>query len=547
LTRIALLSASAVLGLVAQPVAAQQASLVVSGSANTTYQRRYNWELTKQVKSVAVQNGAGTVTWTVAAIRTTGPTTFSVGGNLRITNGGSAPATLGNIVVNLQRANKVKIGGKNVPWVSVAACVANASAGSAATSASILAAASQENAAGNAAIGPGNYTVSGPVGTFTETPGSGALEFKDADNNSLFSLVPQPSLAAGATVDLEYEAEFDSTALPSVGTGLRVELLVTFGNAGRRGGGGASAGSVDIDGDGAVDPDEANIRTVPARAEVGATPGVANEAYATATVADLLPGALATTGSVTLTNPVGFGSGLISGSTWFDVAVDVQATTNGATVRNTVTLTSPGVGDLPPLNLNASATAELGLVGGFRDNDYCVYTNAGFGVGGAQAPLLAEHFATLFPEGMEIGVPGEDGFSVLLDSVAAVQAFLATTGAPGPLVNDQFNPTSSSAGSLGSQIATLKLNVALGDQGITPGDFGDLYYVKPGDALHGRKVRSILRLAEIALGTNELPDDHTFATLLELLENLNTRTFQNCQVGPFSSFLSRFPPDPRIP
>lgn len=54
--------------------------------------------------------------------------------------------------------------------MSLAANVANATVGDAATSANIVAGASQENAATNAAWGIGNYAVAGAKGTFTETP-----------------------------------------------------------------------------------------------------------------------------------------------------------------------------------------------------------------------------------------------------------------------------------------------------------------------------------------------------------------------------------------
>jgi hypothetical protein len=59
-----------------------------------------------------------------------------------------------------------------------------------------VAAASQENAATNAAWGTDNYTVTGRQGTFVETAGSGKLEFTDASDSTLFSLVPQPEIPA---------------------------------------------------------------------------------------------------------------------------------------------------------------------------------------------------------------------------------------------------------------------------------------------------------------------------------------------------------------
>ena len=96
-----------------------------------------------------------------------------------------------------------------------------------------------------------NYTVSGQKGTFNETIGSsGTLSFTDADANTLFALTPSFNLAAGATQNLLFEAHFDNTALGiPVGASLRAEILVTFGGAGARGGGNASASNIDVNGD----------------------------------------------------------------------------------------------------------------------------------------------------------------------------------------------------------------------------------------------------------------------------------------------------------
>jgi len=53
-------------------------------------------------------------------------------------------------------AEQPKIRGKNVPWVSIAADVANAEDGNGATSANIVAAGSAESQPFNAAFGPPN-------------------------------------------------------------------------------------------------------------------------------------------------------------------------------------------------------------------------------------------------------------------------------------------------------------------------------------------------------------------------------------------------------
>src|SRR5215510_8511398 len=75
------------------------------------YTHQNNWTLTKEVTNTNVVNGVGTVTWTIAATNSSGATSFTVHGTLTVTNTGTAPATIGNIVVNLQKPNSPKKGG----------------------------------------------------------------------------------------------------------------------------------------------------------------------------------------------------------------------------------------------------------------------------------------------------------------------------------------------------------------------------------------------------------------------------------------------------
>src|SRR5262249_50287311 len=223
-----LVAALAVMAIGPTGAFAQQASITLTNcDAKYCYTHDNTWDLTKTADDSAVDQttGTGTVTWTINATKdTSAAATFTVHGGLTVTNTGSAPATIGNIVVNLQKPNSPKQG-SNASHVSIAADVANATNGDAATSANIVAAASQENAATNAAWGTNNYTVSGAQGTFTETACSGKLEFTDASNNTLFSLVPQPVIPVGGSVSLLYHAEFKTNCLPPAGTALRVEVL----------------------------------------------------------------------------------------------------------------------------------------------------------------------------------------------------------------------------------------------------------------------------------------------------------------------------------
>lgn len=156
---------------------AQQSSLVLRNSdLNFCYRQQNEWTLTKTNDAVNQPVASDTlVTWTVTATKTTSEVKeICAVGYVSVTNGGSAPATIGNIVVNLQRKSGPK-------WISASVDVANAANGDAATSANIVANASQE-------FSPSpTYVVSGAKGTFTENAASGAIEFTDANNNTVWA------------------------------------------------------------------------------------------------------------------------------------------------------------------------------------------------------------------------------------------------------------------------------------------------------------------------------------------------------------------------
>ena len=104
-----------------------QASITLQNSdAKYCYTHDNTWMLTKEVTGNTVENGVGTVTWTVTATKdSSGAPTFTVHGGLTVYNSGTAPATIGNIVVNLQKPNSPKKQ-SNAPYVSIAADVADA-------------------------------------------------------------------------------------------------------------------------------------------------------------------------------------------------------------------------------------------------------------------------------------------------------------------------------------------------------------------------------------------------------------------------------------
>jgi hypothetical protein len=526
---------------------AQQASLALENSdLALCYGRLTSWGLTKSVDSINGTPGNQTVTWTVTATKgTVSGDQLLVSGYLTVKNGGSADATIGNIVVNLQKSKN--IGTPSKPkwiWASASATVADATSGSAATSAYIVAAASQENPA----YSGGAYTAAGARGTFTENAAAGPLQLLDLNANDLWAITPQQTIPPGQSVNLVFKAQFDASVLNlAEGTPLRAEVIVTFGNAGRRGAGGASASTIDINGNGTIDADEAWVRSVPTRL-TEKVPAF-EDCHAEVILDD--PGVSAigtvTFGGVTMN---GLPSEPVNQTTSFTVtATGVNGGASGGTIANTATLIAEGsevsllVGYrtetdaitglptqtpvyytfacCPPLSLTASASAQIGNGGGFQPGDYCSFSQGGLGGNGAPFLLLASNFASLFPDGVEVGLPGNGGFSMKFSSAVAVHEYLPAGGTPDKLTADLLDPTSSSSGVFGGQILALKLNLMLSDGGATPPGLGDLFYQNPGNALHGYTVRQILAAAETALGGGALPVGYTYASLSTLCDHLN--------------------------
>ena len=536
-----------------------QASITLSNSdAQYCYTHNNVWTLDKSVTGNTIANGAGTVTWTVTATKdSSAAPTFTVQGGLTVTNTGSAPATIGNIVVNLQKPNSPKRG-SNAPYVSVAADVADATNGDAAASAKIVAAGSQENPTTNALWGTNNYTVSGAQGMFTVTAGSGTLGFTDASDNSVFSLVPQPVIPVGQSITLLYHASFNTSVLVA-GTSYRVEALVSFGNSGARGGSGATATNIDINGNGVIDSDEANVRTVPSRVILPALPSAPSECNGSVTVTD---SSATTSGTVTPSNPVGFDQfpATVSSTSVWNVSVDVDSGTAGGGVCNRADLNGAGCGGTlnviigygpidpntgqptpiyatyvcsPPANAHDEACVDVAPPSGgsgcdtrFCPNDYCTYTQGGYQGGGVPAAKLVANWATVAP--VTIGIDDGAGpkhsakWNNTALGLSKFQTWLAGGGPSGPLTGDTVDATSTSGGTLAKQTATLDVNIKLG------GGFGSLIYHNAGDSLDGKTVSQILTAANAALGGNGLPVGYSsFGDLNTLITNLN-EAFDNC-------------------
>lgn len=519
-------------GLLTASAWAQQASLTLEGGDLVIcHKNNTDWSLTKTADQAAFPGGSGTVTWTVSVTKgATSDKQLTFGGYLRIWNTGTANATVGNIVANLQRKS-----GKT--WKTVSSDIANAALGDAATTAKVVAGASSEG-----------------LTSFTENAASGALEFTDANNNTVFSLSPQQVITPGAHVDLVYLANFNNTRLGiPAGEQTRLEVIVSFGNAGARGGSGAVAKNIDINGNGVLGRDEANVRSVPSRI-TKAIPAL-EECNKTVTLTDPSLELTGTASAANVVSSIGVGV-VVSASGTYTVSADVDGGANGGKVCNTAfldgrddlmgviigytTVTNPDltVTQVPVYrwfpccvgaHLKAESCVDVGPVADteIKRGDFTSFTQGGWGAppnGNNPGSVIANNFAVVYPNGLEIGIGGAAGYSLKFTSALAIQNFLPQGGTPGRLTADLVNPTSSSAEVFGGQVLALRLNVGFSAAGVTQGAGGALGSLKltgTGTSLDGLTIDQVLAVCETALGGGALPVGYTIANLNELATNLN--------------------------
>lgn len=481
------------------------AGLALSDAAAALVQTtRTAWTLDK---TGSVDASAGTVTWTITA--TQGATTAGqliVDGSIVLTNPGSGDAALGNIVVNLQARS-------DNAWVTLASDIADATHGDAATTARV-------DPHGN----------SEDLSSFTETAASGELELEDASSNTTFSLVPQKTIAPNESLSLLFAASYDNTvlALP-VGTVVRAEVLVSFGNASPHG---PTAHDVDINGNGSIDDGEADVRTVPAR--IAATVPAQQSGSSTLTLSDT-EDEITTTGTVTVFNP-SFDLGATGGT----VTVHFDGGTDGGTIRNCAHLTGGGSsGNIGGVDLEscdtqtvaATRTCIPGTPGcPWQNGDLQSYDQASWGStpgGGNAAELLADNFAPVYASTnglLELGIPGTGGYSIVFTSASAIRAYLPASGLPGVFDADLLDPSTTAAGYFGGDVLALRLDVDFSDAGVLPGTsglaYGDLTLcgLTTTPSFNGMTVRQVLDIVSNTLGGGTAP--YSIADLDDLVTQL---------------------------
>ena len=436
-------------------------------------------------KTGAVDSNASTVTWTITATQgatTSGPLT--VDGFMTLYNSGAKAATIGNIVVNLQ----VKSGSS---WKTESSDIADATHGDAATHAYIDPHASSEN-----------------LSQFSTNSGSGKVDFMDAVDNSVFSLTPEKTIAPGASVNLLFAATFDNGVLKlSDGSSVRAEVIVSFGNSTSTP---PSAQNVDINGNGVIDPDEAWVRSIPAR--ITMTVPSATTANSSPTLTDTTSD-LATTGTVTYSNPQ-FNLGASSGT----VTVTYNGGTSGGKITNCAHLKSPDltvtVGGytftiVAGVNLQACDTETIAanaITAGWQDGQMLTYNQSEWGIdtGGT---VLVNNFNIIYGSTTGAFIIGDPSiFYAEFTSATALESYLPQTGTVGVLTGILSNPTSSSSGGFGGDVAALQLNVDFSDAGAVAGSaslkFGDLLLcnLTTATGLNGNTVRQVLATANTELG-----------------------------------------------
>jgi len=419
-------------------------------SADTT------WTL---AKTGSVDPATKTVTWSITATpSTTTHNHLLLSGTLTVKNTGSAPAPIGNIVVALQTKH-------GMAWTTLAADVADATQGDAATVA---------------------HTASGDV---SETAASGSLGFTDAHNNSLFSLVPEVQIAPGARVVLDFTASFDNNVLHlPKGAKVRGYVGVSFGNHG------SGAAKVDINGNGVIDADEQYVRTVEERDEERVP--CASTGNTTATLTDSAAD-ITTTGTVTFSNATFNLSGTSGTAT-----VSYDGGASGGEITNCAHLVTTAGQHLDACNTQTigANVCTPGAPGcGWQDGDVITYTQFDYGdPSNAAATLLEAQFANLYTE-LDVGLPGHE--IQLSDALSVIQYMPDTGPFLEALQAVYFDPQTTEAGDFGADVVALRLDVDLADHGLLGSTtFGELLYCDASSPLNAQSVRQILATANTLLG-----------------------------------------------
>jgi hypothetical protein len=172
------------------------------------------------------------------------------------------------------------------------------------------------------------------------------------------------------------------------------------------------------------------------------------------------------------------------------------------------------------------------LAAPFQVGEFITYSQQTWGSQGSAAEqVLLNHFADVYPNGVEVGIPGILGSSALFTTVDASQTYLPASGSAGPLQNDYLDPTSTSSGAFGAYLLATTFNMDLNDAGFLSGfadtRFGDLtirnlgVFVVEGvfedfSYLNGLSVREVLAVGNTCLGGGSCSSTYEGMTFIAL-------------------------------
>jgi hypothetical protein len=175
------------------------------------------------------------------------------------------------------------------------------------------------------------------------------------------------------------------------------------------------------------------------------------------------------------------------------------------------------------LNRHALATvlfcttiSNEALAAPFQAGEFLTYYQDSWGSLSTDASdLLLDKFFAVYPNGIEVGISGVGGHSMIFNTPESVLDYLPTSGTPDALDNDLQDPTSTSSGVFGAYVLANQLNVDFNDAGFLAGSantrFGDLTILNLGvfdvqgvpedfSYLNGLSVRQVLAVANTCLG-----------------------------------------------
>jgi hypothetical protein len=231
----------------------------------------------------------------------------------------------------------------------------------------------------------------------------------------------------------------------------------------------------------------------------------------------------------------------VSGSSAFSKTADACTGTRLApkktctvTVKYAPTRNGTDVGTLAAASPNApTANVNLSGTSAWSNGDLTTFDQLTWGApvvpGEVGAPeILHDNYSFVYAPTFglfQIGL-ASGGFSILFTDSMYMTDYLPAVGELGPLDANLLNPLSSSSGSFGGEIATLKLNIDFADAGLLPGNSG----LKLGDLtvcglttatdLNGQSVRAVLGVDNIALGGGATAD--SILDLYQTTAQLNT-------------------------